>query len=899
MKLFYFVFLLLLVSTASAVDYCQVIANFTPNITTGNAPLSIAFTDTSYVNTTAYYENVNTTNLLGLYRFDEGSGTKLVDSSGLNHNSSSVSNIAWINSTYGTSGSFNGVNSYAVVPYTSLACNGSMSILTHFKTTNLTKSEQAIIGQTGGMVQRNYQPYLAYNKFKFLIANGTTQSTATFTTAIVANTTYFVAFTVSGKTVKMYLFNGATWVNETKTVTVSLQQGGAGEYKVGGMSTSYHNTMWEGTLDNLMVYNRTLSEAEIYSYNPAPTAWLWNFGDGLGSYAQNPVHVYYAHGTYSVNLTATNSHGSDSKVINDFIIPGYSTTITPCITALVNPNFENWTNYVAGNAPDGWIKDGATARGLNRSSDAAVGLYSVSVTGDQAYATCGAMYQAYANPQKLAKLNAWVKTNNNSDGGLEFYVWNGGERYKDVDHEMIENDTWTHFTFSITPPAENRTDAFIEMYSYFIGSNVWQVDGLELSNAYSQPAVETQIGQCVYQNSTYTPDQVYAHGTYETYFEAYNITAYEYNDVTATIDDVPVDTYSRGLFAYVDVSNVSVGPHALSIRAIVGGNVGTNFTSNNTVGKVPLYIEFNDTSTGTPTSWLWNFGDNTTSTEQNPIHEYNNTGTYTVQLTSYNGLISNTTTRTNYIWAQPPDAAPPITQFYANQTNIAIDSDEDFNVSVGFIDTTISLVNVSYFWVFGDCLTSTEQNPIHVYNATGAYDVSLTATNIYGTVVDSKAGYINITRAAPVVSWTADRFEGYAPMTVHFTNNTSNYTGTFFWDFGDGENSTEINPTHLFVNDGTYNTTLTLTRNGENYTLGQNIVVNYVTKGSISLSSSVADQMMLMSSSTDALRLNQTSKQAGMYHAIKAVESGASSGYTLASIGALIIGGIGLLLLLG
>lgn len=50
-----------------------------------------------------------------------------------------------------------------------------------------------------------------------------------------------------------------------------------------------------------------------------PTSWLWNFGDGTTSTQQNPTKVYPNAGTYTVTLTATNAHGSDSKVSNNLI----------------------------------------------------------------------------------------------------------------------------------------------------------------------------------------------------------------------------------------------------------------------------------------------------------------------------------------------------------------------------------------------------------------------------------------------------------------------------------------------------------------------------------------------------------------------------------------------------
>jgi PKD repeat protein len=56
-------------------------------------------------------------------------------------------------------------------------------------------------------------------------------------------------------------------------------------------------------------------------------------------------------------------------------------------------------------------------------------------------------------------------------------------------------------------------------------------------------------------------------------------------------------------------------------------------------------VNFTDTSTGEPTSWQWKFGDGTTSTEQNPTHTYNATGTYDVTLTVWNDMGSDTMTQ--------------------------------------------------------------------------------------------------------------------------------------------------------------------------------------------------------------------------------------------------------------
>jgi PKD repeat protein len=59
---------------------------------------------------------------------------------------------------------------------------------------------------------------------------------------------------------------------------------------------------------------------------------------------------------------------------------------------------------------------------------------------------------------------------------------------------------------------------------------------------------------------------------------------------------------------------------------------------------IPLTINFMDQSTGSPISWSWNFGDETTSTNENPLHTYTTAGKYTVTLTV--NYIIGTETRT-------------------------------------------------------------------------------------------------------------------------------------------------------------------------------------------------------------------------------------------------------------
>ncbi len=97
-------------------------------------------------------------------------------------------------------------------------------------------------------------------------------------------------------------------------------------------------------------------------------------------------------------------------------------------------------------------------------------------------------------------------------------------------------------------------------------------------------------------------------------------------------------------------------PNGVQILNALSSGVApvANFTGTPLSGIIPLTVNFTDTSTNSPTSWLWNFGNGATSTSQSPSHVYTSAGQYTVALTATNLSGSNTKTQTNYITATAP-----------------------------------------------------------------------------------------------------------------------------------------------------------------------------------------------------------------------------------------------------
>ena len=153
-------------------------------------------------------------------------------------------------------------------------------------------------------------------------------------------------------------------------------------------------------------------------------------------------------------------------------------------------------------------------------------------------------------------------------------------------------------------------------------------------------------------------------------------------------------------------------------------------------------IQFTDTSTdtdGSISSWYWDFGDGNTSTVQNPTHQYQQMGTYTVSLTVTDDLGDmDSTSQQLFV-----ETYGPIADF--SYTPLNPDVNEPVQFTDESIDTSSGSVN-SWYWEFGDGDTSTIQNPTHTYNENGSFQVNLTITNTTGTTdSESKIIYVGET----------------------------------------------------------------------------------------------------------------------------------------------------------
>lgn len=222
-----------------------------------------------------------------------------------------------------------------------------------------------------------------------------------------------------------------------------------------------------------------------------------------------------------------------------------------------------------------------------------------------------------------------------------------------------------------------------------------------------------------------------------------------------------------------------------------------SFTGTGTAGCFPHTVQFTDASTpvsGTLSSWLWDFGDGTTSNEQNPVHTYTIAGNFTVTL-----RVTNSHGCTE-VFSIPSFVT--ITQgVTANFTNTSAQTC-DANPTIQFTNTSTGPGNLSFEWQFGDGAVSAETNPAHTYTTPGTYSVML--------VVISPEGCRDTIRKANLISVGTINSSFTAPDSIcagtsaSFVNTTNPVPGTSTWYFGDGASASGINASHVYTTAGTY-----------------------------------------------------------------------------------------------
>jgi len=528
------------------------------------------------------------------------------------------------------------------------------------------------------------------------------------------------------------------------------------------------------------------------------TQWTWDFGDGQRSNEQNPVHTYWTAGTYNVILTVSNEYGISDATRNQYItVSGdLAAKFTADPSSGKAPLAVRFTDRSTG-SPTAWswdFGDGITSTEQDPTHTfSTAGSYDVKLTITRGTETSSATEKVNAGgvpntdfvgePLQLNP-DENVRFTDKSTNAPTAWTWDFG----DTAASTSQNPTHAYqvkgiYTVSLTTRNENGRDTETKVAYINVGMPP-KADFYPVTTPYAQYSVPKTVK--FIDQSSYLPTSW----------------AWDFGDGESSTEQDPTHIYMKeGTYTVTLTVKNNFGSDTVVKKDLitVGGGAAVDFVADKTTVGVGRVVTFTDLSTSNPTTWVWDFGDGTTGTGPNPDHVYRTTGVYDVTLTASNPYLTNTRTKNQYITV----LSIPRADFVADRTKGGAP------MAVAFTDKS-SNAPTAWKWDFGDGASSAEQNPTHTYTTLGVYTVTLTASNKDGSDTTSKANYI-VTTLAPVAEFKADRQVGKAPFIVEFTDLSSNSPTSWSWDFGDGTSSTEQNPRHIYLYEGAYDVSLTVT----------------------------------------------------------------------------------------
>ncbi len=507
--------------------------------------------------------------------------------------------------------------------------------------------------------------------------------------------------------------------------------------------------------------------------------YVWDFGDGTVSPSSNtPVisHTYASPGKYSVTMSVVTQLGNNHTLT----IPNYITVgsnfsvnlgsdITTCAGTAV------LLNATTAGATYLWSQSSTSATistllsgtiSVIVTNDGCVAKDTIAITRDPlltanfTYSTAGG-----CSPIKTD----FTQTSSACGGTVTGWEWDFGDgltsSVMNPSHDYLSPGTYT-VLLKVTKS---------DLTTFTVSKSV-------IVTGFQTPVVELGADQILCDGSALdlaagNPGADYNWSTGET---TADITVYDGGMyyLTVTKDGCSTD----------DSVKVTLKPELWSDFSFVKGS-----------GCMPVNYQFTDASSscsGTITDWLWQFGDGTTSIEQNPLHAFTSDGAFTVRLTITDNNF-NTTVRSRKVTVAP---------VLLPSVNLGIDTTICFG---DFITFDAANAGATYLWSTGE---TTQQ--ITVFDD-GVYSVIVTVGGCEG-----KDTVVMTTAASVVAAWGYTSTGTCLPVAVNFKDSSVALCGqsvvSWNWDFGDGTASTLQNPAHSYATANNFNVRLLITSSNGN-----------------------------------------------------------------------------------
>ncbi len=521
--------------------------------------------------------------------------------------------------------------------------------------------------------------------------------------------------------------------------------------------------------------------------------WLWFFGDGATSTSKNPSHFYEDTGYFDVTLIVWNNGCADTiKFINYIHIkPPIANFNVSADCAL--PRQRIFTDISIGADTWQWnFGDGTTSNIPGPTHTYALaGTFTVTLTVTNVATGC-----SHTRSQIVTVISEKAdfdvsdnaickgetinfKAKNINGANIAVYNWNFGDGN------------------GITSTIDLVSHLYTTTGTYTVSLTITDITGCKdslIKNLFVTVGGPTAVftanntGLCL-SNSINFNDSSYGTSAIQKWI-------WNYGD--GIIDTLTSPPFSH---TYANAGNYSVSLKVIDANGCTDSIVKNSyliiskpvadFNTADTLSCSTKGIVFNNLSAGPNLTYLWNFGDGTTSTAINPVHTYAAQGTYTVTLNITDqygctaGIIKN-----NYVTIADPKALFTVSDSVSTCPPLI----------VTFTNNSINAIN--YSWDFGDGTSSTLASPTHFYTDPGVYNIVLTVTG-YNGCTDVRTKQVVVT--GPKGSFTYTNINGCNPLQTNFVATTGANT-SFIWDFSDGSTiSTKDSViSHIYTNPGTY-----------------------------------------------------------------------------------------------
>ncbi|MEY2918628.1 MAG: hypothetical protein RIS73_2342, partial [Bacteroidota bacterium] len=521
---------------------------------------------------------------------------------------------------------------------------------------------------------------------------------------------------------------------------------------------------------------------------------FWDFGDGTTSALQNPSHTYPLQGNYTVKLYITTIDGcTDSSVFVNAVRAGNKSfanfSALPTAQCVGQP--VQFTDLTV--PSDRWSWDFGDGIGTSTAQNPAytyldTGRFSIRlIAWNNGCADTLTKVNYITALPPVARFNSTYNCVTKlqvafTDQSVlpQTWFWNFGDGFTSNAQNPVHTYA-TYGTYNVSLTVTNGGCSNTRINPIVLFNEVANFTVTDDTICTSQPAVFQTLGINTGNIATY----FWNYGDGVSGFGSSSV-SHQYilpglYTVTLTITDI------RGCISTVSKSNI--------IR--VWGPVA-NFSFLPIAGCKPLSVIFNDLTVTDGvhpiTKWVWDYGDGISQTYSTPPfrHLYDTSGYFNARLTvTDNYGCSNSLLTNSQVFVSMPKAI-----FSTPDSLTCVGKNVVFtNASTG--------IGVNYNWNFGDASTSIAINPVKFYAADGNYTVRLIATDVNGCKDTAiKTNYIKV-RTVKAAFSVNDSISSCTPFEVVFTN-SSLYSTSATWIFGDGTTSALTQPTHYYSLPGTY-----------------------------------------------------------------------------------------------